>query len=433
MRLVKRDDVLWLRHLQEVGMPVPPGHSAVFRVGDADILFQPMRPGPSGRATPGLRAAGTNRAVWSSIPLSTVVDLELVRVLPEDSPAPLADAGKPRLSRTHKAESHEPSGAAKDSFEAVAVPPSRTPAFDAYIMVDWSAASAPKTGKDSVWWCLCAWLGGRLVVEANENSPTRQLCFDVLRTQLRKLVADGSSVLVGFDFPFGYPAGFAAALGLGGQWPWRAVWDELAARITDNQAGGTNNRFQVASDLNLRVGVSEGPFWGRPQDRTFPQLQTTQPTYPVGALDRLREADRHARGVQPVWKLWGNGSVGGQTLLGVPMLARLRDDDHLRGFAAVWPFETGCRLPPRDKPRIIFAEVYPSLVKLPADSGGRVKDSVQVEAIARHLACHDASDTLSDLFAAPATLEPAVRDRVETEEGWILGVKPVRIGPRAFT
>ena len=174
-------------------MPVPPGHSAVFRVGDADILFQPMRPGPSGRATPGLRAAGTNRAVWSSIPLSTVVDLELVRVLPEDSPAPLADAGKPRLSRTHKAESHEPSGAAKDSFEAVAVPPSRTPAFDAYIMVDWSAASAPKTGKDSVWWCLCAWLGGRLVVEANENSPTRQLCFDVLRTQDRKSTRLNSS------------------------------------------------------------------------------------------------------------------------------------------------------------------------------------------------------------------------------------------------
>jgi hypothetical protein len=115
------------------------------------------------------------------------------------------------------------------------------------------------------------------------------------------------------------------------------------------------------------------------------------------------------------------------------MLARLRDDDHLRGFAAVWPFETGSRLPPRDKPRIIFAEIYPSLVKLPADVGGRVKDSLQVEAIARHLALHDAGDTLNDLFAAPATLERAVRERIETEEGWILGVKATRNGPRAFT
>jgi precorrin-8X/cobalt-precorrin-8 methylmutase len=277
------------------------------------------------------------------------------------------------------------------------------------------------------------WRCGRLEVEANENPSTRQTCLDVLNAHLRNLIADGSSVLIGFDFPFGYPAGLAAALGLGGPRPWRAVWDELAARVTDNQAGGTNNRCQVASDLNLRVGVSEGPFWGRPQDRKFPQLHATEPPYPVGALDRLREADRHARGVQPVWKLWGNGSVGGQTLLGVPMLARLRDDDHLRGFSAVWPFETGCRLPPRDKPRIIFAEIYPSLVKLPADVDGRVKDSVQVEAIARHLARHDASDTPNDVFAAPATLESAVRERIETEEGWILGVKPMRNEPRAFT
>lgn len=298
-------------------MPVPAGSSACSASVTRTSCFQPMRPGPSGRSTPGLRAAGANRRVWSNIPLGTVIDFELVRLLAEDTAAPLADAGKPRLSRTNKAESHGPSGAAKESFEAVALPPSSTPAFDAYPMVDWSAASTPKTGKDSVWWCLCVWRGGRLVMEANENSPTRQLCFDLLRTQLRRLVEEGSSVLVGFDFPFGDPAGFAAALGLGGQRPWPAVWDELAARITDNQAGGTNHRFQVASDLNLRVGVSEGPFWGRPQDRTFAQLHATEPTYPVGALNRLREADRHTRGVQPVWKLWGNGSVperGGRRL-----------------------------------------------------------------------------------------------------------------------
>ncbi|HEY0875540.1 MAG TPA: hypothetical protein VGD94_18830 [Vicinamibacterales bacterium] len=421
--MVKRDVVLWLKHLEKAGMPVPPGCSAVFRVGDVEILFQPMRPGPGGRPTPGLRAAGANRGVWSSIPLGTVIDFELVRVLAEDTAASPGDVG-PRFSRTYKATSHEPSSAANESFDAVALPPSRTPAFDAYIMVDWSAASAPKRGKDSVWWCLCAWRGGRLVMEENENLPTRQLCCDVLRTQLRRLVADGTRVLVGFDFPFGYPAGFARALGLDAQRPWRAVWDELAARITDDQAGRTNNRFQVASDLNLRVGASEGPFWGHPQNRTFAHLHPTAPTYPVGALDRLRVADRQASGVQPVWKLSGNGSVGSQTLVGLPMLARLRDDDHLRSLSAVWPFETGCRLPPRDQPRIIFAEIYPSLVKLPAGVGGRVKDSVQVEAIARHLARHDARDTLSELFAAPATLEPNDRYRVETEEGWILGVSP---------
>ena len=93
MRFVKRDVVLWSKHLQEAGMPVPPGCSAVFRVGDSDILFQPMRPGPSGRPTPGLRAAGASRGVWSSIPLGTVIDFEFVRLLAEDTASPLADAG----------------------------------------------------------------------------------------------------------------------------------------------------------------------------------------------------------------------------------------------------------------------------------------------------------------------------------------------------
>lgn len=407
-------------------MPVPLGCSAMFRVGGADILFQPMRPSPSGRPTPGLRATEANRAVWSSIPLGTAIDLDLVRVFAKYMAAPAADVGEPRLRRTDKAASHAPSGEANEPFEAVALPPSRPPAFDAYIMVDWSAASAPKTGKDSVWWCRCVWRHGGLVVEANENSSTRQACFDVLRAQLRNLVAEGSSVLVGFDFPYGYPAGFADALGLDGA-PWRAVWNELRTRVADDQANGTNNRFQVASDLNQRLGTSEGPFWGHPQDRTFAGLRATEPAYPIGSLARLRETDRHARSVQPVWKLWGNGSVGSQSLLGVPILARLRDDDDLSGRSAVWPFETGFELPPREQePRIIFAEIYPSMVKLPEHLDGRVKDSAQVEAIARHLAGHDATDTLADLFAAPASFEPAVRHRVESEEGWILGVTPTR-------
>jgi hypothetical protein len=205
MRFVKRDVVLWLRHLEEAGMPVPAGCSAMFRVGGADILVQPMRPGPSGRPTPRLRATESNRAVWSSIPSGTAIDLDLVRVFAGDMTATAANVGKPRLRRTDRAASHAPSADANQLFEAVALPPPRTPAFDAYILVDWSAASAPKTGKDSVWWCFCVWRGGRLVMEVNENSPTRQTCFTVLRAQLRSLVSEGSSVLVGVDFPFGYP------------------------------------------------------------------------------------------------------------------------------------------------------------------------------------------------------------------------------------
>jgi hypothetical protein len=29
--------------------------------------------------------------------------------------------------------------------------------FDAYLMIDWSASSIPRTGADSIWWALLEW------------------------------------------------------------------------------------------------------------------------------------------------------------------------------------------------------------------------------------------------------------------------------------
>lgn len=427
MKFAKRDVVLWLRHLHEAGISVPLGCGAIFRLGEMDIVFEPMRPGPSGRATHGLRATGANRGFWTNIALGTTIDLELVRVLDRGAPAPADAAINPGMMRTGDARPvpRGSSGPLWRLFEALHLPSSRVPAFDVYIMIDWSAASAPKTGADSVWWCRCAWRDERLVTETIENPPTRQACLEMLRAQLRKLAAKGSSVLVGFDFPFGYPGGFARSLWLDGT-PWRAVWNRLASLVSDDQLRRTNNRFEVASGLNRRIGASVGPFWGLPPDRHDAHLYPTEGPYPAGGLARLRETERHARGAQPSWKLWGRGSVGSQALLGIPVLARLRDDDELHGVAAVWPFETGCTLPlRRTAPRIVFAEIYPSLVRLPESRGDRVTDSVQVEAIARHFARHDAAGTLGDLFAAPGNLESGALQRVWTEEGWILGVVPL--------
>jgi precorrin-8X/cobalt-precorrin-8 methylmutase len=54
--------------------------------------------------------------------------------------------------------------------------------------------------------------------------------------------------------------------------------------------------------------------------------------------------------MQPIWKLYGNGSVGSQTL-GIPHLTALRDDPELASISKVWPLETGMRmLPNRENP-----------------------------------------------------------------------------------
>lgn len=106
----------------------------------------------------------------------------------------------------------------------------RTPTFDAYLMVDWSGSSTPKSGADSIWYSLLArGNGGDLRLAALENPRTRDQATMEVRCILAEFVSRERRVLVGFDFPYGYPAGLALRLGLDGERPWRAVWELLAA------------------------------------------------------------------------------------------------------------------------------------------------------------------------------------------------------------
>jgi hypothetical protein len=79
--------------------------------------------------------------------------------------------------------------------------------FNAYVMIDWSAASTAKQGKDSIWiGVLKRDIRFRLTFEAF-NPATRKAA----EVQLREILADlrrrGEKALVGFDFPLGFPAG----------------------------------------------------------------------------------------------------------------------------------------------------------------------------------------------------------------------------------
>src|SRR5438270_4302927 len=102
--------------------------------------------------------------------------------------------------------------------------------FDRYIIVDWSANNRPKTGKDSIWICSLG-ADSRL---STTNPPTRRAAETTVRDLLVAAVDRRERVLVGFDFPYAYPSGFAAALQIDGP-PWRAIWKFLEERIRDSE------------------------------------------------------------------------------------------------------------------------------------------------------------------------------------------------------
>ncbi len=286
--------------------------------------------------------------------------------------------------------------------------------FDTFVIVDWSAAGQPKTGRDSIWICRHGKAGERLL-----NPPTRHAARETLLEILADAVAGGERVLVGCDFPFGYPAGFAARLGLSGR-PWRAVWDEIAGLIEDD-AKNRNNRFAVAADLNRRVSRGAFPFWGCPSAAAGPYLAPTHHRlHQAGGLVERRLIDVYVPTTQPCWKLLGTGSVGGQALTGIPVVRALRDDPRWQGRIRVWPFETGLRAP-EEGVGVVMAEIYPSLWRI-APQPNEPKDAAQVRDVARFFAARDQAGELAALFDGDPALTAQQRTIIETEEAWTLGV-----------
>ena len=293
--------------------------------------------------------------------------------------------------------------------------------FSAYVIVDWSAASKATTGADSVWiGVLKRDVRFRMAFESY-NPPTRGEAKKRLILILDDLKKRSERALVGFDFPLGFPRGFASALKLPGEQPWRAAWDQLDKMVKD-KADNTNNRFGVASEINRRLTGGPFPFWGCPPRDTLTTLQPKKTrNHGPDDLPEFRHADLAAKGAASIWKLYYNGSVGGQAIMGIPAARRIK---LARGEAVkAWPFETGFKaLTEADLAGvdIVLAEVYPSMIKAPA-LPGEVKDLTQVRTTAEHFARLDEANKLGALFAPAKGAAADVVLDAEREEGWILG------------
>lgn len=265
--------------------------------------------------------------------------------------------------------------------------------FDRVIVVDWSgkATRSPvRESRDAIW------IG--VAEAARDWDPKYCRTREEAMTWLHERLAEGGRQLVGFDFPMGYPAGFARRLT--GTDDARTLHRWLADRVVDS-ATNANNRFEVAAEINRRIGGT-GVFWGCPRSRRLPCLSSLKaPDYEAVGIAEKRRVERENPPAKPVWQLLGAGSVGSQALLGIPAIHRLA----VRTGAAVWPFE-----PPRD---ITLAEVYPSLLA-PAvlGSGDPIPDRAQVRLLS--LALHR--------LAQAGKLAPLLETPPEAaEEGWILG------------
>lgn len=303
-------------------------------------------------------------------------------------------------------------------------------AFDSYVMVDWSSSSTPKRNNDSIWIAHGSWDGDNFTAGPPMNLPTRAAAAGYLRELVASLAASGHRVLVGMDFAFGYPAGFAAALGLSTpeQGSWLALHEHFASDVEDSDEN-RHNRDSFARACNDKIAPpGPGPFWGCTAKAVAPSLTQHSNgvfTFPYGPHGipkwRVTEARASKRTItQSVWKLNCGVSVGGQTILGIKHLHELARA--LGGRR--WPFDTGWSVPPPGAPAVWFAEIFPSLVRYAEwdHEYATRRDRTQVQSCVRYAAERDAAGTLADAFAQPSGLEASQLARIVDEEGWILFV-----------
>jgi len=278
-------------------------------------------------------------------------------------------------------------------------------------MVTWSAASKPTSGADSIWiGVMKRNVRFQMAFEAH-NPATRAEAEKLIDAQLAELSRKSERALVGVDFPLGFPRGAAAALKLDGA-PWRAMLDFIAKEVKD-KPDNTNNRFQVGAKMNRLMTGEAFPFWGAPARDTQTMLSAKRVRdHAEGDLPEFRLSEEAGKAGSSIWKLYYQGSVGGQALTGMPVVKRL----HEKRAAKIWPFETGWRpLTPADLEGVeaLFAEVSTAAI------APKAKDEAQVRALCEHFNARDEKGQLGAVFG-PAKDDPR-REFVEREEGWVLG------------
>lgn len=294
-----------------------------------------------------------------------------------------------------------------------------------FIAIDWSAKSGlspAKPSKDALW-------ASKSVLHEEEPQSTyfrsRAECVQYVKEEIQDAKKSGERVLIGFDFAFGYPSGYAKALGIKGGW--RNFISHLSELIRDEE--NVNNRFEVADQLNARLG-KQGPLWGHPATHSYSNLGPKKGVFPhrARAIDiaEFRTVDlslRH-KGIQPIWKICYTASVGGQTLMGLPYLHFLSADKDIGQHVAIWPFDTHFVDDPftsHSETVATVVEIWPGIMPIDARHKSSVRDEGQVKTISAFMKKTCLAGRLPDYFNPLGISTAPNLDELMNEEGWIFG------------
>lgn len=405
----KRDQgCIWARHcdpsLQAAMKKLDPGQRLHILVNGSRTIWARMNDGKDDRPTLGIKIVD-GKPAWQMISLGETCDIRLLQNTDSESEA------KTLLSPE------------RPDTREISLPTvmagSGSPLFQSYIFADYSGAADLKGQKRSI---KLAYAEAGAECQLAEEPLTRDSLVIKILGYLRNATAEKKRICFGFDHQFGVPFGLLKEIGIA-ELSWREILDAIvegrgfpALQHPSKYARQFNEWCLSRGKLRYFYSATKASVYGIPDsDPRKGEVET---------VTRLAERCNSIFGTgkpKPFNRVGDNGSVGGQTIMGLIKLRELLEICKTEGIPVkCWPFDGLDISSSFYAGSHVLLEPYPAAVRSPDVSYTDANDAI---ACVKLIQRFDQEGKLVDLLDL-SSLSDAHKDIVLVE-GWIAGHSPL--------
>jgi len=294
--------------------------------------------------------------------------------------------------------------------------------FNTYLFADYSGARARVGQRNAI----------RLAHAEDLQSPvilarrlTREELVDAFVDHLREATRRGRRVCFGQDHQYGIPFALGRELGVA-HLPWREALEALCAGTYAANAPAFDHASTFAKGLNawLEAQGRLAYFYSATKSSLY-GIPAKNPRGTDPSLYRLTERCRpssNAGAPKPFNRVGDNGTVGGQSLVGMVALRQLLSTCARNNIpVAVWPFDGLSIVDPVYSNAHVLLEPYPTAVR---EAHVKQTDASDALASAASVQNSDREGLLEHLLDL-SSLTP-LHGRVVRFEGWIASHLPTQ-------
>ncbi|NLD50349.1 MAG: hypothetical protein GX660_24685 [Clostridiaceae bacterium] len=375
-------------------------------VNNSRTIWARMNDGKDGRPTYGIKIVD-GKSAWQMISLGETCD---IRLLQKTNSVP-----EPRILINRKR------SAAKKKVLPTLTSGSGSALFHSYVFADYSGAADLKGQKKSI---KLAYAEANAECQLATETLTRDSLVTKMLGYLRNATAEGKRICFGFDHQFGVPFGLLEEIGLSNL-SWREILDTM---VEGRGVPALQHPSIYATQFNdWCIGSGKLPYFYSATKASIYGIPDSDPRKgEVETVTRLTERCDSIFGSgkpKPFNRVGDNGSVGGQTIMGLIKLRELLNVCKTEGIPVkCWPFDGLDIRSSSYEGSHVLIEPYPAAIR---STGVPYTDANDAIACVQLIQRFDRAGKFADLLDL-SCLSDTYKDIVLLE-GWIVGHSPLSL------